>query len=85
MSRLNSTNLSQDRKTVTLGTGNRWGEVYSGLEEYGLAAVGGRSGDVGVGGLILGGESFLCIPLPRPVLTRTSWNPLFLLQVRLCL
>ena len=66
MSRLNSTNLSQDRKTVTLGTGNRWGEVYSGLEEYGLAAVGGRSGDVGVGGLILGGESFLCIPLLGP-------------------
>lgn len=59
LSRLNSTSLSQDQKTVTLGTGNRWGEVYSRLEEYGLAAVGGRSGDVGVGGLILGGESFL--------------------------
>lgn len=56
LSRLNSSSLSKDHKTVRLGTGNRWGEVYKGLEKYGLAAVGGRSGDVGVGGLILGGR-----------------------------
>ncbi|PLN83661.1 hypothetical protein BDW42DRAFT_164384 [Aspergillus taichungensis] len=54
LSRLTSSSLSEDHKTVRLGTGNRWGEVYNRLEEYGLGAVGGRSGDVGVGGLILG-------------------------------
>ncbi|BCR87423.1 uncharacterized protein ACHE_31410S [Aspergillus chevalieri] len=36
---------------VQLPTGSK---VYSRLEKYGLAAVGGRPGDVGVGGLILG-------------------------------
>jgi hypothetical protein len=41
-----------------VGTGGRWGEVYRKLEPYGKTVVGGRDRRVGVGGLMLGGESF---------------------------
>ncbi|KAL1792959.1 hypothetical protein ACET3X_009466 [Alternaria dauci] len=47
-------------KTVKIGTGLRWGEVYSYLDQYQVTVVGGRVLDVGVGGLILGsGLSYL--------------------------
>ena len=42
-------------KGVTFGPGFRWGEIYSRLEEEGLAILGGRVAHVGVGGLTLGG------------------------------
>ncbi|KAK3334283.1 hypothetical protein B0H65DRAFT_446958 [Neurospora tetraspora] len=42
-------------ETVDLGPGARWREVYSELQKYGRAVAGGRDGDVGVGGLLLGG------------------------------
>jgi FAD/FMN-containing dehydrogenase len=75
-SHLNSTTLSSDQATADVGPGARWENVISSLEPYGLAAVGGRLGkyqttcvkiipltilgDVGVGGLLLGGGlSFL--------------------------
>lgn len=52
--------LSLDGKTVSVGPGNRWGDVYSYLEPYELNVVGGRLGIVGVPGLIMGGGmSFL--------------------------
>jgi FAD/FMN-containing dehydrogenase len=36
-----------------------WGDVYTYLEAYGLGATGGRSGHVGVGGLLVsGGASY---------------------------
>ncbi|KAH6855502.1 hypothetical protein B0I37DRAFT_395565 [Chaetomium sp. MPI-CAGE-AT-0009] len=41
--------------TVDLGPGNRWGKVYADLAEHGLTVAGGREGNVGVAGLILGG------------------------------
>jgi FAD/FMN-containing dehydrogenase len=45
---------------VKIGTGLKWGDVYSYLDEYQLTVVGGRVLDVGVGGLILGsGLSYL--------------------------
>lgn len=47
---------SEDGSSVVIGTGARWGEVYDILEKRGLAVVGGRSSEVGVGGLTLGGE-----------------------------
>lgn len=51
---MNEITLSLDKKTVEVGPGNRWGAVYSKLEEQNLAVVGGRASDVGLG-LVLGG------------------------------
>lgn len=44
------------RNVAVVGTGLRWGEVYSQLEEFNVTVVGGRVLDVGVGGLTLGGK-----------------------------
>lgn len=54
--RLNSIDVSQDRSTVSVGAGNRWQDVYEHIVPLGLAAIGGRNGDIGVGGLTLGGK-----------------------------
>lgn len=52
--------LSADKKTAVVGPGARWMDTVGALEPYGLTVVGGRLGDVGVGGLLLGcGLSFL--------------------------
>ncbi|KAF2820323.1 FAD-binding domain-containing protein [Ophiobolus disseminans] len=47
--------LSADQKTLAVGPGNRWLDVYSFLTPHNLAVVGGRAASVGVGGLTLGG------------------------------
>jgi FAD/FMN-containing dehydrogenase len=52
---LNEIQLSADKSHVSVGPGRRWEEVYSYLEPYGLVALGGRVGIVGVPGLLLGG------------------------------
>ena len=57
LSQLRHLQISGDRKTVASGPGNRWGAVYQYLDPFEVSAVGGRHPDVGVGGLILGGES----------------------------
>ena len=54
-SNLTTLALSDDKATVSVGAGHRWRDVYSYLEPYELAAVGGRIGNVGVSGLLLGG------------------------------
>jgi hypothetical protein len=54
-SNLSTLELSSEKSTVSVGAGNRWRDVYSYLTPYGLAAVGGRVGDVGVSGFLLGG------------------------------
>ena len=46
---------SEDGSSVDIGGGAKWGDVYRVLDEKGLAVVGGRNLDVGVGGLTLGG------------------------------
>ena len=48
--------IAKDKKTVRIGAGNVWGDVYKTLEDHGLTVVGGRVSDVGVGGFTLGGE-----------------------------
>ncbi|KAK4496856.1 hypothetical protein PRZ48_011305 [Zasmidium cellare] len=53
--RLNEINVSADRNVTHTGTGNRWEDVYSKLDPMDLAVIGGRNGDIGVGGLPLGG------------------------------
>ncbi|KAI0386947.1 hypothetical protein F5Y04DRAFT_288746 [Hypomontagnella monticulosa] len=51
--------LKDDNSTVSIGAGERWGEVYSKLQEKGLAVTGSRSSMGGIGGLALsGGLSF---------------------------
>lgn len=52
---LNKLAISADKKSVTLGTGNRWSAVYKYVAEQGVAVVGGREPPVGVGGFLLGG------------------------------
>ncbi|KAI0836301.1 FAD-binding domain-containing protein [Hypoxylon sp. FL0890] len=46
---------SADRKSVSIGPGNTWVEVYTTLEGFNLTMAGGRTATVGVGGLTLGG------------------------------
>lgn len=46
---------SADGETVEVGAGCKWEDVYSALEPLGKTAVGGRLGDVGVAGFLLGG------------------------------
>lgn len=41
---MNQRKLSDNRKTVAVGPGNRWLDVYNFLTPYGLAVVGGRVG-----------------------------------------
>lgn len=55
MAELNQVTLSSDKSTVDVGGGNKWGEVYSVVEDHGLTVVGGRASNVGVAGFILGG------------------------------
>lgn len=52
---LNATVFDPATETAKLGPGARWLEVYTELHKYGRAVPGGREGNVGVGGLILGG------------------------------
>ncbi|KAI4908395.1 hypothetical protein J4E90_009020 [Alternaria incomplexa] len=52
--------LSDDKKTVAVQPGNVWGNVLIALSTTGVTVVSGRIGDIGVGGLTLGGGiSFL--------------------------
>ncbi|KAF2740275.1 FAD binding domain protein [Polyplosphaeria fusca] len=52
---LRSIELSQDKEVVKLGTGTQWVEVYDELKKDGLAVIGGRHADLGIGGFTLGG------------------------------
>lgn len=47
---------SKDGSSVTIGAGAKWKDVSKVLEQKGLAVVGGRNSEVGVGGLTLGGK-----------------------------
>lgn len=57
LSHLNHVKLSADKSVVSIGPGLRWGAVYDALDASGVTAIGGRIPNVGVGGLILSGES----------------------------
>ncbi|ORY10764.1 hypothetical protein BCR34DRAFT_341023 [Clohesyomyces aquaticus] len=46
---------AEDGSIVAIGAGAKWKHVSQALDEKGLAVVGGRNSDVGVGGLTLGG------------------------------
>ncbi|KAF4443218.1 hypothetical protein F53441_11527 [Fusarium austroafricanum] len=55
MSNLTTLELSKDKKSVWVGPGLDWGQVYRYLGQYKLACAGGRLSPVGVPGLLLGG------------------------------
>ena len=55
LSALTQFGLSKSNTSATIGPGLRWGQVYTKLAAYGQATTGGRSGNVGVGGYLLGG------------------------------
>lgn len=57
LSALSEVTFEPSSKTVTVGSGNRWGDVYSVLDRYNVTVAGGRIVDVGVAGLTLGGMS----------------------------
>jgi FAD/FMN-containing dehydrogenase len=52
---MNEVTLNEDKSVASIGPGNNWLSVYSTLEPYGLATVGGRAASIGVGGFLLGG------------------------------
>ncbi|KAL0933468.1 FAD binding domain-containing protein [Colletotrichum truncatum] len=61
LERLNTVTYSEDAGTekghgiASIGSGARWGNVYTELEKLGVMVTGGREGHVGVGGFLLGG------------------------------
>lgn len=59
MENLNEVSYNETAGNAVIGAGNRWGDVYRELDPYNVTVVGGRVPDVGVGGLILGGEFVL--------------------------
>lgn len=61
MSKLNEVTVAADEKTVYVGSGAKWGDVYQVLDALELAIIGGRAASVGVGGLTLGGKEFLML------------------------
>lgn len=52
---LNWTRYDDGSETVDIGPGGRWSMVYTELEKHGRVVAGGRDGNVGVAGLLLGG------------------------------
>ncbi|KAF9872407.1 FAD binding domain-containing protein [Colletotrichum karsti] len=61
LGRLDSVTYSEDAGVekghgiASIGSGARWGDVYTQLEKQGAMVTGGREGHVGVGGFLLGG------------------------------
>lgn len=58
MTNLSSMAISNDRQTVTVGSGVTWPPLYAYLDGYNVTTNGIRSGDGGVVGAIVGGGPF---------------------------
>jgi FAD/FMN-containing dehydrogenase len=52
---LNQVTYDATSQTVKVGPGNKWEEVHEKLQGTGVTVIGGRIGNVGVGGYMLGG------------------------------
>lgn len=57
MSMFDGVTYDAANNVATVGAGQRWSNLYNQLDPHNVTVVGGRVLDVGVGGLILGGES----------------------------
>ncbi|KAL8912284.1 MAG: hypothetical protein Q9171_002656 [Xanthocarpia ochracea] len=55
MRAINTVSVSDDKTFTSVGAGALWKDVYTVLDAMGLATVGGRAAQVGVGGLTTGG------------------------------
>jgi hypothetical protein len=55
LSLLNIVTFDETSEIASIGPGSRWREVYAELKKYGRVVAGGREGNVGVAGLLLGG------------------------------
>ncbi|KAI0376816.1 hypothetical protein F5Y04DRAFT_273468 [Hypomontagnella monticulosa] len=55
LSMMNSSSYDPEANVAKIQPGGRWRDVYADLEKFGVTATGGRDGDVGVGGFLLGG------------------------------
>ncbi|KAH8662483.1 hypothetical protein BX600DRAFT_551239 [Xylariales sp. PMI_506] len=55
LSLMSSTTFDPATETASIGPGARWREVYAELQPHGRVVAGGREGNVGVAGLLLGG------------------------------
>ncbi|CAE6515128.1 unnamed protein product [Rhizoctonia solani] len=55
LSKLTTVKVSQDKQSVVIGAGSRWGDVYAKTGEQNITVAGGRISSVGVSGLLLGG------------------------------
>ena len=60
LSKLSSIAIASDRRSVLIGSGVRWRDVYHQLEAPNLSISGARAGSVGVGGYLLGGRALRC-------------------------
>lgn len=54
-----------ETKTVIAGPGQEWQQLQEAIEKAGRTVVGGRMGEVGIGGYLLGGEFCFCPYLIR--------------------
>lgn len=52
---LKTLELSEDKETMSIGPGPRWGDVFEYMDGSNVTIVGGRLAPVGVPGLLLGG------------------------------
>ena len=59
LANLNVIQVSDDRTLTQIGAGNLWGNIYSQLDRLQLSVIGGRVAGIGVGGLTLGGKSYV--------------------------
>ncbi|KAI0861671.1 hypothetical protein F4860DRAFT_475829 [Xylaria cubensis] len=55
MTSLTMLSLSDDGAVLSIGAGSKWIDVYTYLDPYNVQVAGGRNGQVGVGGLLVGG------------------------------
>ncbi|KAL4974750.1 FAD binding domain protein [Aspergillus desertorum] len=60
---LDGIQISPDASSVSVGPGQRWGNVYAALDARGVFVPGGRDSPVGVGGATLGGGFNYFAPL----------------------
>lgn len=67
--KLNSLQISDDRRLTSIGSGNRWIDVYDYLDPFNVTVVGGRDAQVGVGGFLLGGKHLEKLLIWHPGLT----------------
>lgn len=59
---MNQVSVNEEKTVVSLGPGGRWRDVYNQIHPTGITVAGGRTGGVGVAGLLTGGGISFYIP-----------------------